>query len=143
MPVRTSEATWRNGLEDGDGEIELGSGAWRGNYSYRTRVDEEDPALSNPEELLAASHAGCFAMALANRLEQAGHEPEEIHATARCHLDLLDDQGPTITRIDLETDAEVPGIDPQEFRTLAQKAKRGCPVSRALAGVDISLEIRR
>lgn len=140
MPVRTSEATWRGGVQDGEGEMALGSGAWRGGYSFRSRVGEDEPNRSNPEELIAAGHAGCFSLSLANLLEQGGYDPEEIHTTADCHLELRDGEGPTITRIDLHTEAEVPGIDDEEFRELAEEAKVGCPVSRSLSGVEITLE---
>ncbi|MFB6217839.1 MAG: OsmC family peroxiredoxin [Halobacteriaceae archaeon] len=143
MPVRTSEATWRGGLRDGDGEMALGSGAWRGGYSYRSRFQEDEPTRSNPEELVAAGHAGCFSLALANLLEQEGYEPEEVHTTADCHLEMRDDEGPTITRIDLQTEVEVPDIGDERFEELAQEAKAGCPVSRALSGVDITLDASR
>ncbi|MFB6084598.1 MAG: OsmC family peroxiredoxin [Halorientalis sp.] len=143
MPVRTSEATWRGGVRDGDGEMALGSGAWRGEYSFRSRFREEEPAKSNPEELLAAGHAGCFSLALANNLEAEGYDPEEVHTTAHCHLEMRDDEGPTITRIELTTEASVPGIDDSEFQEIATDSKTNCPVSRALSGVDITLDASR
>jgi osmotically inducible protein OsmC len=140
MPVRTSEATWRGGLRDGDGEMALGSGSWRGGYSFRSRFRDDEPAKTNPEELIAAGHAGCFSLAFANNLESAGYEPEDVHTTADCHLEMRDDEGPTITRIELTTEATVPEISDSEFQTIAEDAKTNCPVSRALSGVDISLQ---
>jgi len=139
MPIRTSEATWRGGVRDGDGEMALGSGSWRGSYSFRSRFRDDEPAQSTPEELIAAGHAGCFSLALANNLEAEGYDPERVHTTADCHLEMRDDQGPTITRIELETEAAVPEISEAEFQDIAEDAKTNCPVSRALSGVDIAL----
>lgn len=143
MPVRSSEATWRGTVRDGDGEMALGSGAWRGGYSFRSRFSDEEPKRSNPEELIVAGHAGCFSLALANLLEGEGYEPEEINTVADCHLEMDREAGPTITRIELETDAEVPDIDDATFQDLAEEAKENCPVSRALSGVEITLEATR
>ena len=140
MPIRTSEATWRGGLRDGNGEMALGSGSWRGEYSFRSRFRDDEPTRSNPEELIAAGHAGCFSLALANNLESEGYDPERVHTTAECHLEMRDDEGPTITRIDLETEGTVPEISEPEFRDIADDAKVNCPVSRALSGVEITLE---
>ncbi|WP_311172327.1 OsmC family peroxiredoxin [Halobellus ordinarius] len=140
MPIRTSEATWRGGVRDGDGEMALGSGSWRGGYSFRSRFRDDEPAQSNPEELIAAGHAGCFSLALANNLEAEGYDPDRVHTTADCHLEMLDDQGPTITRIELTTEAAVPEISESEFQDIAEDAKTNCPVSRALAGVDITVD---
>lgn len=143
MPVRTSEATWRNGVSDGDGEMALGSGSWRGAYSFRSRFREDEPSKSNPEELLAAAHASCFSLSLANGLEQAGFDPERVHTTADCHLEMLEDDGPTITRVELATDVDVPDVSDDEFQRIAENAKDSCPVSRALAGVEITLDASR
>jgi osmotically inducible protein OsmC len=143
MPVRSSEATWRGGVHDGDGELQLGSGAWQGRYTFRSRFEADEPKKSNPEELLAAGHAGCYSLALANRLEGAGHEPDRVHTTADCHIEMDDEKGPTITRIDLETEATVEGIDDERFREMAHAAKVGCPVSRAVNAPEITLEAER
>lgn len=140
MPVRTSEATWRGPVREGDGELALGSGAWSGKFSFRSRVEEDQPTQSNPEELVAAGHAGCFAMALANNLEAEGYEPERVHTSARCHLEMDNKQGPTITRIELTTEASVADIGESEFQDLAEASKTNCPVSRALSGVEITLD---
>lgn len=140
MPVRTSNAVWRNGVRDGEGHLALGSGAWQGPYTYRSRFTEEEPKRSNPEELVAAGHAGCFSLALANQLEQAEHAPEEIRTDAECHLEMDEEAGPTITRLELTTEVEMADIEPDRFERLAAEAKEGCPVSRALAGVEITLD---
>lgn len=141
MVIRTSEATWHGGVSKGDGEMALGSGAWKGRYTFRSRFTEDEEKGSNPEELLGAAHAGCFSLALANNLEQAGFTPEEIQTTANCHLDMNRDAGPTITQIELKTKGIVPDIGPSKFEDFAEEAKQTCPVSRALSGVDISLEV--
>jgi len=136
MPVRTAEASWKRSLQDGSGTMRLGSGAFEGNYSFKSRM--EDSPGTNPEELIGAAHAGCFSMAFANGLSQAGHQPQEIHTVASVHFDKTD-QGWTITRIDLATEGSVPGIDEATFKRLAEDAKKNCPVSRALAATPVTL----
>lgn len=137
MPTRTANAKWTGGLKDGNGNLSTGSGAVDGAYSFGTRFQEEPG--TNPEELIAAAHAGCFSMALSAALEKAGHKPESVATTAKV---LLEKQGEgfAITRIDLLTDAHVPGIDAAAFHEHAEGAKKNCPVSKALASVDITLE---
>jgi osmotically inducible protein OsmC len=110
-----------------------------GPYSARSRF--EDGSGTNPEALLGAAHAGCFSMALAARLSEAGHEPIRIDTVAKVHLEAHGD-GFTIERIDLSTEAAVPGIDEQTFRREAEEAKKSCPVSRLFARTDIGLEAR-
>jgi osmotically inducible protein OsmC len=139
MPTRTAEAEWKGALKDGAGKIKLGSGAFEGQYSFKTRF--EDGAGTNPEELLGAAHAGCFSMALSAQLSGAGFVPTRIHTTAKVYLEKVEG-GFGITRIDLETEAEVPGIDQAKFSEFADGAKKGCPVSKALAGVDIHLNAK-
>lgn len=139
MPVRSSNAAWEGGLKGGKGTVALGSGAFQGAYSFGSRF--EDGTGTNPEELIAAAHAGCFSMALSAGLERAGHSPEKVATTARVHLD-KQDAGFAITGIDLDTEAEVPGLSNEEFQKHARQAKEGCPVSKALAAVDIRLEAR-
>jgi len=136
MPVRTAEARWQRSLQDGSGTMRLGSGAFEGAYSFKSRM-ENGPG-TNPEELIGAAHAGCFSMAFANGLSQAGHQPQEIRTTASVHFDKTD-QGWGITRIDLATDGNVPGIDEATFKRLADDAKKNCPVSKALAATPITL----
>lgn len=136
MPTRTAEAEWKGNLIEGAGEIKLGSGAYTGPYDWRSR--SADGPNTNPEELIGAAHAGCFSMALSAQLTQAGHPPTRVHTTAQVHLEKVEG-GFAIPRIDLDLEAEVPGIDNEKFQELAQAAKAGCPVSKALAGVDIHL----
>ena len=136
MPTRTASARWQGSLQDGDGTMRLGGGAYEGAYSFRSRFEEGEG--TNPEELIGAAHAGCFSMAFAADLDRAGHTAQSVETEAAVHFDMVDD-APTITRIELNTRAVVPGIDKEEFDRVAEGAKQNCPVSRALAGVDISL----
>jgi osmotically inducible protein OsmC len=139
MPVRTAEAVWQGKLRDGQGRLTLGSGAYDGPYSFASRF-EQGPG-TNPEELIAAAHAGCFSMALSFMLEQAGYTPERVQTAARVFLERVG-EGFKITAINLETEASVPGIDEKTFLEKAEAAKNGCPVSQALAGVEINLQVK-
>ncbi|MDP9452908.1 MAG: OsmC family protein [Actinomycetota bacterium] len=139
MPARQADAEWEGSLQDGSGTMRLGTGAFEGAYSFRSRFEEGTG--TNPEELIAAAHAGCFSMALSNLLAQAGHEVEQVHTTARVHLGQVEGE-PAITRIDLRTEGKVPGLDEAAFVEHAEAAKAGCPVSKALASVDITLEAK-
>jgi osmotically inducible protein OsmC len=136
MPKRTAEARWNGSLQEGDGTMRFGSGAYEGAYSFQSRFEEGEG--TNPEELIGAAHAGCFSMALAGELGRAGHEPESVETTATVHLDKAA-EGFEITRIELETRARVPGVEGSEFDERARAAKEGCPVSKALAAVEIGL----
>lgn len=136
MVTRTSEAEWRGPLAGGEGSVRLGSGAFEGRYSFNSRFD--DGAGTNPEELLGAAHAACFSMALSLVLGQAGFAPRRISTTAAVDIERAGD-GFAIPRIRLTTEADVPGIDVATLTTHAEAAKRGCPVSKALAGVEVSL----
>ncbi|HYO45793.1 MAG TPA: OsmC family protein [Gemmatimonadota bacterium] len=138
MPQRSGSAEWKGGLKDGRGSLSLGSGAFEGSYSFGSRFEQEKG--TNPEELIGAAHAACFSMALAAALGKAGHEPKRVTTTAQVELDMSD--GPKIATITLDTEAEVPGIDEDEFQKEAERAKQNCPVSKALAGVDIRLHAR-
>jgi lipoyl-dependent peroxiredoxin len=138
MPTRTSHARWQGNLREGAGTMALGSKAYEGSYSFPSRFEEGQG--SNPEELIAAAHAGCFSMAFANVLSQAGHTVNAIDTDATVHLDRTEG-GFSITRIDLVTRGDVPGIDEAEFTKHAETAKATCPVSRALAAVpEITLQ---
>jgi osmotically inducible protein OsmC len=139
MPERRSEATWEGDLKGGRGKIKVGRGAWEGPYSFTSRFEEG--AGTNPEELIAAAHAGCFSMALSHGLAQAGHTPKRVQTTARVQLE-KQAAGFAISRVDLETEAEVPGIDENTFRQQADTAKQNCPVSKALGAVPITLNAR-
>jgi lipoyl-dependent peroxiredoxin len=138
MPRRTASARWDGSLQEGSGTMRMASGAYEGPYSFQSRFEDGDG--TNPEELIAAAHAGCFSMALSLGLGQAGHEPESIETEATVQLDKVGD-GFAITHIVLRTRARVPGIDADELQQQAQAAKDGCPVSKALGGVgSIELE---
>jgi lipoyl-dependent peroxiredoxin len=133
MAKRTANARWNGTLTEGDGTMEFGGGAFSGQYSFKSRFEEGEG--TNPEELIAAAHSGCFSMAFAGALEQAGHRPESVETTADVHLTPKDGDGFEISRIDLHTRGRVPGIDADEFAEVAEDAKRNCPVSVALASV--------
>jgi lipoyl-dependent peroxiredoxin len=138
MPARTANARWEGGLKDGKGNMRLGGGAFEGQYSFSSRFEEG--VGTNPEELIAAAHAGCFSMALSAGLERGGHNPNSVETEAKVHLSPKDGGGFRISRIDLITTADVPGIDDDAFQQAAQAAKEGCPVSGALSAVEITLE---
>jgi osmotically inducible protein OsmC len=133
MSIRNAEAIWTGTLKEGKGSLKLGSGVYEGTYTWAARF-EEAPG-TNPEELIGAAHAGCYSMFLSALLTKAGYTPTRIHTTAKVHLEA----GPTITLIELETQAEVPGLDPKTFQEQAEAAKKNCPVSKALASVEIRL----
>ncbi len=137
MPARTATARWEGGLQQGKGTMRLGSGAFEGQYSFSSRFEEGTG--TNPEELIGAAHAGCFSMALSAGLERGGHAPTSVDTTARVHLERAE-SGFRISRIELSTTAAVPGIDDAAFQDQAAAAKANCPVSQALAGVDIQLD---
>lgn len=140
MATRNARAEWQGDLRNGAGTFEGASGVISGKYSFKTRFEDEPG--TNPEELIAAAHASCFSMALSNILAEAGHAPESVNTTARVHLRMIEG-APTINQIDLVTEGRVPSIDQDQFAGYAQQAKEGCPVSRALAGVDeMTLEAR-
>ncbi len=139
MPIRSSDAEWRGTLREGEGTVRLGSGAFEGRYSFPSRFEEGQG--TNPEELIAAAHAGCFSMAFAAGLSRAGYSPARVHTTARVQLEKVG-EGFQITTITLQTEAAVPGLDEETFRTQAESAKANCPVSKALTGPKITLEAR-
>jgi osmotically inducible protein OsmC len=131
MALRTANARWDGTLRDGSGHMRFGGGAFDGAYSFQSRFEEGEG--TNPEELIAAAHAGCFSMALSAELGKAGHDPKQVSTEARVSL-VKGDEGFTIKRVQLVTEAEVPGISEDEFQEIAEAAKKGCPVSRALSG---------
>jgi osmotically inducible protein OsmC len=139
MAVRTADARWEGSLQDGTGTMRLGSGAFEGRYSFASRF-EEGPG-TNPEELIGAAHAGCFSMALSGALSRAGTPPTSISTSARVHIE-RGDAGFGITRIELATEAEVPGLEEAGFKEQAETAKATCPVSKALAGTEITLDAK-
>ncbi|MHB1453438.1 MAG: OsmC family peroxiredoxin [Saccharofermentanales bacterium] len=133
MAIRESSAIWNGSLDEGKGSMRLGSGAYEGEFSKASRF--EDGPGTNPEELVGAAHAGCFSMFLSAILSDAGHVPISIATTAKVHLGA----GPKIILIELSTVGLVPGIDEETFIGFAETAKKGCPVSQALASVEIRL----
>jgi osmotically inducible protein OsmC len=139
MPTRNASAKWEGDLAKGHGSIRLGSGAFEGQYSFSSRF--ENGTGTNPEELIAAAHAGCFTMAFSNGLSQAGHVPTKVETTAKVHLEKTA-AGFGIPRIDLITEAVVPGLDEAKFHELAEAAKKNCPVSKLLAAAEITLDAK-
>jgi osmotically inducible protein OsmC len=137
MPIRKSSAIWEGTLKEGKGRIRLGSGAFEGPYSFSSRFEEG--AGTNPEELIAGAHAGCFSMALAGGLAKAGFPPRRIATTAQVTIESTPG-GFRITRIDLFTEAAVPEIEAKLFAEQAEHAKKNCPVSQALAATMITLQ---
>lgn len=134
MSVSNSTAVWKGNLTDGAGTMKLGKGGYEGPFTKASRF--EDGAGTNPEELIGAAHAGCFSMFLSALLSKSGFPPTEIRTTARVHLGA----GPTITKIELETEAQVPDCDEATFQSHAEQAKAGCPVSKALSAVPTELK---
>ena len=126
MPTRKAEAEWNGTLREGNGQFKVGSGKVSGTYSFPTRF-EEAPG-TNPEELIGAAHASCFSMALSAGLTKAGHKPTRIRTTAHVQLEKVG-EGFGITRIELDTEGDVPGIDQAAFQEAANGAKENCPVS--------------
>lgn len=138
MPKRKATAKWNGSVQEGAGTVALGSGAFEGPYSFKARFEEG--AGTNPEELIGAAHAGCFTMALSNLLTQAGTPPETLETEAEVEVRMAG-ADISIPAIKLTTTGVVPGIDDATFQTAAEAAKAGCPVSKALAGVQrISIE---
>jgi osmotically inducible protein OsmC len=136
MPIRKSSAEWQGNLKQGKGRMSLGSGAFVGSYSFGSRFEESQG--TNPEELIGAAHAGCFSMALSHELDQQGYKPYKIYTEASVEL-VKTESGFTISTITLNTSADVSGVNPETFQKIAEQAKTGCPVSRALTGVEIKL----
>jgi osmotically inducible protein OsmC len=133
MTTRTSSAEWKGNLKEGSGTMKLASGAYEGPYTFASRFEEGKG--TNPEELIGAAQAGCFSMFLSALLAKAGYTAESIKTSATVHLG----EGPTITLIEVKTEAKVPGVAEAEFLELAEAAKKNCPISKALAGPEITL----
>jgi lipoyl-dependent peroxiredoxin len=133
MPVRKAQAVWKGTLREGSGIMKLSGGAYEGPYTYASRFEEGTG--TNPEELIGAAHAGCFSMFLSALLTKAGFTPTSVDTTATVHLEA----GPTISLIELNTVANVPGLDDAGLQQYAAEAKAGCPVSKALSAVEIKL----
>lgn len=136
MPTRKAEATWNGDLKNGKGNMSFGSGAYEGAYSFESRF--EDGTGTNPEELIGAAHAGCYSMALSAELAESGFTPKGVTTNADVTLEMVDGD-PAISTITLNVTANVPDIDEDTFHVHAEGAKQNCPVSKALAGVNIVL----
>ena len=136
MGVSNSTAVWKGNLKEGNGTMKLGKGGYEGPFTFGSRFAEG--AGTNPEELIGAAHAGCFSMFLSAVLTGSGFPPAEIKTSAKVHLG----EGPTINLIELDTEGVVPGCDEATFLQHTEKAKAGCPVSKALAAVPIKLTAR-
>src|ERR1700759_2866371 len=137
MITRKSSAVWQGTLKGGSGSLELGSGAFKGQYSFTSRF--ENGTGTNPEELIGAAEAGCYSMALSANLEKAGFPPERISTVAKANLD-KGDAGFSVVSIELETEAQVPGIEDAKFQEQAELNKKPCPISKSLVGTEIKLE---
>lgn len=139
MPVRTSDAKWEGDLKSGKGILHVGNGVWEGQYNFSSRFEEGKG--TNPEELIAAAHAACYSMALSGGLSGAGFTVDSVSTTAKVKVEPVEG-GFAITKIDLITEAKVPGIDKATFDKIAAATKEGCPVSKALKAVPIALEAK-
>ena len=136
MAIRSASAIWNGTLKEGSGTMKVGSGAFEGDFSHASRF--EDGTGTNPEELIGAAHAGCFSMFLSALLTNAGYIPTQIRTSAKVHLG----DGPTITLIELETEAEIPNLDENTFQENVTAAKQNCAISKALASVELSVVAR-
>ncbi len=136
MVKRVADAQWQGDLQNGSGSVALGSGAFKGPYSYKSRF--EDGTGTNPEELLGAAHAACFSMALSFALAQAGHPVTKVQTKATVNFGPVPG-GFAISRIELQTEGKVAGLDAAAFQKFASEAKANCPISKALASVEITL----
>ena len=139
MITRKSSAVWNGTLKGGNGSLKLGSGAFEGQYSFSSRF--ENGTGTNPEELIGAAEAACYSMALSANLEKAGTPATRISTNARVNLD-RGDSGFRIVSIELDTDAQVPGIDNAKFQEQAELTKKTCPISQALTGTEIKLNAK-
>ena len=135
MPIRTASAEWEGDLKGGKGKMKMSSGAYEGAYTFASRFEEG--VGTNPEELIAAAHAGCFSMAFSNGLAKAGFIPKRVHTTAKVHL-----EGGKITTIELITEGMVPGIDEKKFLEISEEARKNCPVSQLVTGAEIKLQAK-
>lgn len=138
MPKRIGNAEWQGTLKEGQGNVKMGS-AYEGPYSFSSRF--EDGSGTNPEEMVAAAHAACFSMALSAGLEKAGHPSKSVNTKATVHLE-KGDEGFSITKIELDAEADVPGIEAGAFQDIATATKSGCPISKALSAVEITLNAK-
>jgi len=140
MAIRNASARWTGTLTEGNGVLRTGKGGYEGPYSFSSRFEEGEG--TNPEELIGAAHAGCFSMFLAKLLTDAGHPPTSVETSAKVHLERTD-AGMTVTRIELDSAVQAPGLAPADLSEHAEAAKSDCPISRLLApGTEITLAAR-
>ncbi len=139
MPVRYAKAEWNGDLKGGKGTVELESGAYKGPYNFVSRFETGDQ--TNPEELIGAAHAGCFSMALSADLSEAGYTVKSVNTHANVHLNFVDGK-PTVDLIELNCNADIPGIEAAKFQEIAEGTSKGCPISRALASVPVKLNAK-
>jgi osmotically inducible protein OsmC len=138
MPTRKADAIWKGTMKEGGGTLSVETGTLK-NVAYDWRSRFENGQTTNPEELLGAAHAGCYSMALAGALTRSEHPPTSIRTSASVSI-VVGPSGSEINRIDLVTRAKVPGIDNAKFLEIAEATKKGCPVSKALKSVEITLD---
>ena len=136
MAIRNASAVWNGTLKEGAGTMKLGSGAFEGAFTFASRFEEGEG--TNPEELVGAAQAGCFSMYLAAQLTEAGYPPRQIRTSAKVHLE----QGPRITLIELDTEADVPNVDEKTFQEKVEHSKKNCPISLALSGPELHVSAR-
>src|SRR6188474_574057 len=136
MAIRNASAVWNGTLKEGNGTMKVGSGAFEGEYTFASRFEEGTG--TNPEELVGAAQAGCFSMYLASVLTNAGFPPVQVRTSAKVHLE----EGPRITLVELDTEAEVPNIDEKTFLESVDNSKKNCPISLALTGPELRVEAR-
>jgi osmotically inducible protein OsmC len=139
MPVRQASAEWKGTLKEGAGRVKTGTGAVDAPYDFASRF--ESGPNTNPEELVGAAHAACYSMFLASLLTKAGHPPDSIRTAAKVHL-ATGAGGPQVHLIELATEGKVPGVSNEEFVENARAAKEACPISKALASVEIRLDAK-
>ncbi len=139
MPVRTASAVWEGDLKGGKGKMKMSSGAYEGPYTFASRFEEGSG--TNPEELVAAAHAGCFSMAFSGGLAKAGFTPKRVSTTANVYLEKVGD-GFKITTIELITTGEVPGIDEKNFLEISEGARKNCPISQLVTGANVRLQAK-
>lgn len=140
MTDRTAEAVWSGGIRDGQGHVTLGSEAWKGEYSFKSRFGGAEETKSNPEELVAAGLASCVSMAVANQLQQQVGTPETVDTTVECPIEMDREMGPNIPQVDIVTEIDMPDADPDRVTRIARSAQEACPVSRLLGDVDLTLD---
>lgn len=140
MTNRTAEAVWTDGIRGGRGKVELGSGAWKGEYSFRSRFMDED-SRSNPEELISAGLASCVSMAVSNQLEQEVAAPDRVQTEVNCRMKLDREMGPTIDHIEVATEVAIHDAEADRVTWITERAQADCPVTRLLSDAEVEFEV--